>query len=188
MTDTVRVSWLLDLLTEIPRRQWCTANCRACQGFPRVLRWNLERSRRYPANTKVLESGLLHEFSIEIEPIAARRSEKYPYPDGLDAVPTSPSLSNNIQVPINQLKSIDQFDIKVDYLIDSKNKAFVRYSFQRATVPNPGLYGPGLGIYGGPSNNGFDATGPSRNQSPGLNYNHIFSPTLITEVRAGGSS
>jgi hypothetical protein len=99
--------------------------------------------------------------------------------------PTSSSLSNNIQVPNNQSKSIDQFDIKVDYLIDSKNKAFVRYSFQRATVTNPGLYGPGLGIYGGPSNNGFDATGPSRNQSPGVNYNHIFSPTLITEVRAG---
>ena len=52
-------------------------------------------------------------------------------------------------------------------------------------MTNPGLYGPGLGIYGGPSNNGFDATGPSRNQSPGLNFNHIFSPTLITEVRAG---
>ena len=73
----------------------------------------------------------------------------------------------------------------MDYLINSKNKMFVRYSFQRATVTNPGLYGPGLGIYGGPSNNGFDATGPSRNQSPGLNFNHIFSPTLITEVRAG---
>jgi hypothetical protein len=52
-------------------------------------------------------------------------------------------------------------------------------------VTNPGLYGPGLGIYGGPSNSGFDATGPSRNQSPGLNLNHIFSPTLITEVRFG---
>ena len=99
--------------------------------------------------------------------------------------PTSTTLSNNIQLANNQAKNIDQFDIKVDYLIDAKNKAFVRYSFQRATVQNPGLYGPGLGIYGGPSNNGFDATGPSRNQSPGINFSHIFSPTLITEFRAG---
>ena len=47
------------------------------------------------------------------------------------------------------------------------------------------MYGPGLCIYGGPWNNGFDATGPSLNQSPGFNYNHIFSPTLITEFGAG---
>jgi len=99
--------------------------------------------------------------------------------------PTSSTLSNNVQIANNQSKSIDQFDIKVDYVINAKNKAFVRYSYQQATVTNPGLYGPGLGIYGGPSNNGFDATGPSRNQSPGLNFSHIFSPTLITEVRAG---
>ena len=42
-----------------------------------------------------------------------------------------------------------------------------------------------MGIYGGPSNSGFDATGPALNQSPGLNYSHIFSPTLVTEVRFG---
>ncbi len=62
---------------------------------------------------------------------------------------------------------------------------FVRYSYAHINVTNPGLYGPGLGIYGGPSNSGFDATGPALNQSPGLNYNHIFSPTLMTEVRFG---
>src|SRR5262249_45990175 len=116
--------------------------------------------------------------SQRISPIAAKLLSFLP-------PPTSASLSNNIQVANNQSKSIDQFDLKVDYVIDSKNKAFFRYSYQRATVTNPGLYGPGLGIYGGPSNNGFDATGPSRNQSPGLNFSHIFTPTLITEVRAG---
>jgi hypothetical protein len=62
--------------------------------------------------------------------------------------PTSSTLSNNIQIANNQSKSIDQFDIKVDYVINAKNKAFVRYSYQQATVTNPGLYGPGLGIYG----------------------------------------
>src|SRR5262249_60319454 len=91
--------------------------------------------------------------------------------------PTSSTLSNNIQIANNQSKSIDQFDIKVDYVINAKNKAFVRYSYQQATVTNPGLYGPGLGIYGGPSNKGFDATGHSRNQSARPHLTHIFSPT-----------
>jgi hypothetical protein len=116
--------------------------------------------------------------TARISPIAAQYLSFLP-------PPTSSTLSNNIQIATDQSKSIDQFDIKVDYVISSADKMFVRYSYQHATVTNPGLYGPGLGIYGGPSNAGFDATGPSRNQSPGINFNHIFSPTLIIEVRFG---
>lgn len=104
---------------------------------------------------------------------------------GLLPAPTSSALAQNLQVATDQSKSIDQFDIKTDILINSTNKMFVRYSYAHINVTNPGLYGPGLGIYGGPSNSGFDATGPARNQSPGINFNHIFSPTLITEVRLG---
>jgi len=99
--------------------------------------------------------------------------------------PTLPGFNNNIDIATDQTKNIDAFDVKIDYVISAKDKMFVRYSLSHIDVINPGLYGPGLGIYGGPSNNGFDATGPSLNQSPGINYNHIFSPTLITEVRFG---
>ena len=99
--------------------------------------------------------------------------------------PTLSGLSNNLQVATDQSKNINAFDVKVDYLIDPKNKIFVRYSLAHINVTNPGLYGPGLGIYGGPSNSGFDATGPAMNQSPGVNFSHIFSPTLITELRLG---
>jgi len=99
--------------------------------------------------------------------------------------PTSSALSTNLQVATDQSKNIHSFDVKIDYLLNSRDKLFFRYSLAHINVTNPGLYGPGLGIYGGPSNGGFDASGPSLNQSPGVNYNHIFSPTLITEVRAG---
>src|SRR5437762_2535496 len=99
--------------------------------------------------------------------------------------PSIPGLSNNYQGVNSQNKSIEQFDVKVDYVLGVKDRMFVRYSYQQATVTNPGLYGPGLGIYGGPSNSGFDATGPSRNQSPGINYSRVFSPTLVMEVRFG---
>src|SRR5258708_3262702 len=104
---------------------------------------------------------------------------------GLLPEPTLPGLTNNIGVSTAQTKQIYSFDTKIDYNLDSKNTMFLRYSFAHLNVTNPGLYGPGLGIYGGPSNSGFDATGPARNQSPGLNYTHIFSPTLVTEARFG---
>ncbi len=99
--------------------------------------------------------------------------------------PTLPGLANNTDIATDQTKNIDAFDSKIDYVIDSNNKLFFRYSLSHVNVLNPGLYGSGNGIYGGPSNSGFDATGPSLNQSPGLNYNHIFNPTLITEFRMG---
>ena len=67
----------------------------------------------------------------------------------------------------------------------ANDRLFVRYSYQRARVFDPGLYGPNGGIYGGPHNSGFQGTGPSRNQSPGLNYSRIFSPTLVMEFRFG---
>jgi hypothetical protein len=99
--------------------------------------------------------------------------------------PTLPGFSNNIDIATDQTKNIDSFDSKIDYFISPTDKIFVRYSYSHVNVINPGLYGPGLGIYGGPTNSGYGATGPALNQSPGINYNHIFSPTLITEFRAG---
>jgi hypothetical protein len=116
--------------------------------------------------------------TTRISPIASQLLSFLP-------APTLSGPSNNINIATDQSKNIDSFDTKIDYIIGSKDKVFFRYSFSHIYLLNPGLYGPNNGIYGGPSNGGFDAQGPSRNQSPGLNYNHIFSPTLVTEVRAG---
>jgi hypothetical protein len=113
-----------------------------------------------------------------ISPIAAKILSFIP-------APTRPGLASNFEKPTSQSKSIDQFDFKIDYVASTKDRIFVRYSFQRATVFDPGLYGSNGGIYGGPHNSGFQGSGPSRNQSPGLNYSHIFGPTLVTEVRFG---
>jgi hypothetical protein len=113
-----------------------------------------------------------------ISPIAAKLLSFLP-------APTNAALTNNFQEDTVQSKTIDQFDIKVDYVIGEKDRLFVRYSYQRAKVFDPGMYGPNGGIYGGPHNAGFEGSGPSRNQSPGINYTHILSPTLVTEFRFG---
>jgi len=64
--------------------------------------------------------------------------------------PTRAGLTTNFELPTSQSKSIDQFDIKIDYVATTNDRLFVRYSYQRATVFDPGLYGPNGGIYGGP--------------------------------------
>lgn len=98
---------------------------------------------------------------------------------------TRGGLATNFESGTSQIKNINQFDIKVDYILTPSDRFFVRYSYQTANVFDPGLYGPDGGIYGGPHNSGFSGRGPSRNQSPGINYTHIFTPTLISEFRFG---
>lgn len=98
---------------------------------------------------------------------------------------TRPGLASNFEKGTSQVKNINQFDTKIDYIIGNNDRLFVRYSYQTANVFDPGLFGPNGGIYGGPHNAGFSGTGPSRNQSPGINYNRIFSPTLVAEFRFG---
>ena len=55
--------------------------------------------------------------------------------------PTRAGLTSNFEKPTSQTKSIDQFDIKTDYVIGPNDRMFVRYSYQTATVFDPGLYG-----------------------------------------------
>ncbi len=83
-----------------------------------------------------------------------------------------------------RIKTLDQTDSKVDWVIGSNDRIAVRYSFQKAMVNDPGLYGPG-GIYGGFRNGGFGGLGPARTQSAGINYSKVLSPTLVWESRLG---
>ena len=54
-----------------------------------------------------------------------------------------------------RVKTLDQTDSKVDWwVISSNDRIAVRYSFQKALVQDPGLFGPG-GIYGGFRGGGF---------------------------------
>ncbi|MDZ4798583.1 MAG: carboxypeptidase regulatory-like domain-containing protein [Bryobacteraceae bacterium] len=100
---------------------------------------------------------------------------------GLIPQPLLPGLSNNYEY--NSVRSIDSdsFDAKVDHNAGDNDRLSVRYSFQRPVTFDP----PSFGAAGGPHGGGFQGTGVQKAQNGAVNYNHIFSPTLITEFRAG---
>jgi len=100
----------------------------------------------------------------------------------------------NINAPEGQInfdrnttreKSLNAFDVKYDWVITDNDRLAVRYSFQKANVFDPGLYGPNGGIYGGPHGGGFSGSGPARTQSPGLTFSKVLSPTFVWESRFG---
>jgi len=90
--------------------------------------------------------------------------------------------SNNYTSNLPFTKTSDSFDIKVDFVMNEKNRLSGRYSFQRVVT----FQAPAFGAFlGGPAGGGFEGTGNQRSYSTGLNYDHVFTPTLFTEVRFG---
>jgi hypothetical protein len=86
---------------------------------------------------------------------------------------------NNVRV-----KTLDQVDSKVDWVVTANDRLSSRYSIQKAVVTDHGLFGPG-GIYGGFRGGGFGGTGPARTQSAGINYSKVITPTFVWESRLG---
>src|SRR5262249_7823608 len=98
------------------------------------------------------------------------------YPD-----PNQPGkLRNNYIISPQQSDGIDQFDVRVDHNLSSRNQIFGRFSFSTRTRINPAPL-PGLG------NGGNSSTGDTFEDTRGavLGNTHTFSPTMVNELRVG---
>ena len=113
----------------------------------------------------------------KINPISAKILSLIP-------LPNLPGLTQNYFVTSPFYRNTDQFDVKVDHNQTDSDRFSVRYSYSRPVTFDAAVYG----IYGGPRGTGgagFEGTGVQGTHSGAINYDHIFSPTLITEARFG---
>jgi hypothetical protein len=90
--------------------------------------------------------------------------------------------ANNYTTTLPFTKSPSSFDTKLDWAITERNHLSGRYSWQHVPVYQAPAFGSFLG---GPAGGGFEANGVTNAYSLGINYDHVFSPTLLTEVRVG---
>jgi hypothetical protein len=90
--------------------------------------------------------------------------------------------TNNYQTTLPFRKSVDSWDTKIDFTLNERNHISGRFSWQRANTFQAPAFGPFLG---GPQGDGFQGSGTQTSYSTGVNYDHVFSPTLFTEVRFG---
>ncbi len=90
--------------------------------------------------------------------------------------------ANNYTTTLPFTKQTDSFDTKVDFTLNQNNHVSGRYSYQRVITFQAPAFGSFLG---GPQGGGFEGTGHQTSYSVGVNYDHVFSPTLFTEVRFG---
>jgi len=126
-----------------------------------------------------------------ISPIAKAILAKIPLPNvlpqgcsGSASNPTGPGClvaTNNFQGATKFIKDTTSFDVKIDHNISVSNRLSGRFSFSDQSLSQAPIFG----AVGGPSNGAFSGTGKQRYWDVAVNYYHVFSPTLITEIRAG---
>src|SRR5882724_3785732 len=95
--------------------------------------------------------------------------------------------ANNFSGSGSNVLNSDNFDVRSDYVLNSKTQVFGRYSYQKFLRSGPGLFGE---IAGGPalpadSGGQFAGTSNVRNQSLATGFDYTFSPTLLTDFRFG---
>jgi len=90
------------------------------------------------------------------------------------------SPSNNYFALLPYTKTADSFDTKLDYNLSDSDRLSGRFSFSRPVV----FQAPLFGLAGGDGPGGaFMGTGSQKTYSSNVNYDHVFSPSLLMEVR-----
>lgn len=113
----------------------------------------------------------------DINPISAKLLALLPPPNQ----PAATTGVNNYFALLPFHKDTTSFDTKVDYDPTDSDRIAVRLSYARPQI----FQAPAFGLAGGAANGAFQGTGLQRTYSGGINYDRIFSPTLISEFRFG---
>ncbi len=116
--------------------------------------------------------------SNRINPISAKIIGLVPQPN--QAI-NNTAPSNNYFALLPFTKDTDSFDYKMDYNLSESDRLSGRFSFARPVV----FQAPIFGDSGGFAQGAFQGTAIQKTYSTGVNYDHILSPTLVTEVRVG---
>jgi len=109
----------------------------------------------------------------------------------LKLIPTGATLAdptlNNFSGSGSNVLNADNFDVRSDYVLNSKTQVFGRYSYQKFLRSGPGLFGAVAGGAALPADSGGQFAGSShvKNQSLATGFDYVFSPTLLTDFRFG---
>jgi hypothetical protein len=114
-----------------------------------------------------------------LNPAAVNYLNAYPIPNcGPNVNPNCHSIQQNYTVTRQRTQTIDDFDVRGDWVIGAKDTAFFRYSYGNdnltttSRLPNlPAGFGSG--------------TNPTKPWSAVMEQTHTFSPNLLNEFRFG---
>ena len=117
-----------------------------------------------------------------ISPVAAKLLALVPAPNANQNLPGTQKYSNNFLESTGFVQDNNTLDGKVDQYIGNNDHISGRLGYMNPTTTQDPAFGP---VAGGPIGGGFQGTGTDATYSAGINWDHTFSPTLLTETRIG---
>jgi hypothetical protein len=99
--------------------------------------------------------------------------------------PTSAGLASNFTISPNKTQNYNTYDARIDHNFNDHNILFARFTYNTVDTFTPPAFGTqnGIQVSGGRYN--FDGPATDIAQQYELGYTHIFTPTLLMDLRAG---
>ena len=158
----------------IPPNQWRTGDLSgAAQIVYDPTTGNpLDGTGRTPFPGNIIPTDRINPISSAIMGLIAPTNESYKL--------SAPSNNYFALLPFN--RTVDSFDVKMDYNLSDKDRLSGRFSYSKPVI----FQAPLFGMAGGDGPGGaFMGTGFQRTYLGGINYDRIVTPTLVAELRIG---
>ncbi|HMD35332.1 MAG TPA: carboxypeptidase regulatory-like domain-containing protein, partial [Vicinamibacterales bacterium] len=126
---------------------------------------------RTPFSGNLIPSGRL-------DPIALKYMALYPLPNGA-------GLANNFTGINNRTQNSSTADIRIDHRFSDASSLFARYSYNNVNTFTPGALPEVNGVQPGGNNGQFPGPNTTKADAVQTNFLHIFSPSLVSEVKVG---
>lgn len=114
----------------------------------------------------------------QLNPIALNYYKLYP-------APNKAGFANNFVSSPNDTQNAELADARFDEHFNQNNLFFARYSINRTNTNTPGPFPVVNGIAPGGNVYGEDGISNQQEQNIALNYIHIFTPSVLLELKAG---
>jgi hypothetical protein len=115
---------------------------------------------------------------VPINPIALNYLQLLP-------APTNGNLASNFTISPNKTQNYNTYDARIDENLNEHNVLFARFTYNSVDTVTPPAFGVqnGVQVSGGRYN--FDGPASDVAQQYELGYTHIFTPSLLMDLRAG---
>jgi len=101
--------------------------------------------------------------------------------------PQVAGLVNNYTLSPNKTQNNDTFDVRGDDRLSDADSLFLRYSFNNTHTVTPGSLPVAPSGINPVGDTGFSGPSSQRAQAAQINYVHVFSPSLVMELKSGFS-
>lgn len=116
-----------------------------------------------------------------IDPVANKILDLVPLPNSNQNLPGAAKYSQNYNESTGFTQDNSQIDVRLDHYQGDHDHISGHFGYMNPHT----VQDPAYGLAGGPVAGGFEATGTDKTYSIGINWDHIFSPTLLVENRIG---